>query len=233
MVRTTPLSSIVALLVLVTGCNHSSPHLKGQVFVVLQNRETLKLSLTDVFSVTNQTAVDIVKQLTGQRYRELIEVSSEAQRIDIDRNWTETALRAIGSLDADETKRAEAQIRPVCDELKRKQDDALNLAKIALSVRFTAVARATTDVDGNFSIDHPNPDGCLFAVTTRETGIKTEYFCWLIRPPKGSDHIVLTNKNMIDTTSPENFLTSNPEATPVDPELLRLPVMCKHNTPER
>ena len=199
------------LVALCASCSHNNATLDGQIFVVLENRESVKLSLTDVYSVSPETAVDIIKQITSQRNLELQKICGQEHSLGVSREWIELGFESIGLPGSDEARQARAKIERVQQEFKEKEDDALNLAKRAVSVKFTPAARTTTDVDGKFSISRPDAGGCLFAATTRQTGIKTQYFFWLTQVPRDSTHLMLTNKNMIDSSSPENFATSVPE----------------------
>ena len=183
----------------------------------------MKLSLTDVYIVSQNTAADIINQITSERNLELQKIREQEYRIGLSSEWTELGFRSIGLTGDQQADRARAEIERTQEEFKKKEDSALNLAKKAVSVKFTEIARTTADVDGKFSFARQDPTHCLFAVTARQTGNKTEYYCWLIKLQRGSAGLMLTNKNMIDSTSPENFATSLPEKISLPADMLRHP----------
>jgi hypothetical protein len=67
-----------------------------------------------------------------------------------------------------------------------------------------ALAKTTSDVDGKFTMEIPS-DAILFAYGHCDIADETEYYCWLVKEPPKTQLILLTNKNTIDTSAPENF----------------------------
>src|SRR2546430_2334246 len=187
---------IAALMMFFISCSHNNANVDGQIFVVLENRESVKLSLTEVYSVSRETAVDIVNEITSQRNLELRKIREQEHNIAVSHDWIELGFQQFGLPGDELATQAKAKIERVRNEFNKREEEALNLPKIAQSVKFRAAARATTDVDGKFSMPRVDRSACLFAATTRQTGVKTEYFCWLVRPTDLA-HVMLTNKNTI------------------------------------
>lgn len=75
------------------------------------------------------------------------------------------------------------------------------------------LAKVTSDVDGKFAIELPRSDVVLFAYTYRDVSNevfheekdKTGFYCWLVTVTPTKEIIMLTNKNTVDTSAPENF----------------------------
>ena len=87
---------IAALLTFFISCSHNNANVDGQIFVVLENRESVKLSLTEVYSMSRETAVDIVNQITSQRNLELRKIREQEHNIAVSHDWIELGFRQFG-----------------------------------------------------------------------------------------------------------------------------------------
>ena len=59
----------VAALLVSSGCNQQQRDVEGEIFIVLQNRETIRLSLTDVAVISPESGKAILSELCDRRQR--------------------------------------------------------------------------------------------------------------------------------------------------------------------
>jgi hypothetical protein len=231
---------MVTLLVL-ASCDHrssqSEPILQsaviGQIFVVLENRETVKLSLTDVHIITSETAKSILDDIRSKRQQEINPLYVQ-EMLDLDALSSSKQKHAgtkAGATEADVIKSlmllnpnmagtAEeiARLERIVVEDSGKFKKAARLAPYSDSVRFAEISKITTDADGKFSLPTSDADHVLFVATSRKLGETVERYCWMIRLNSATTNVILANNNMINTDSAENFARDVYRDMPKEPE---------------
>lgn len=102
----------------------------------------------------------------------------------------------------------EAKLKQLLSLSTNKEREAANLATYAYGLDWKNIrptSHTRTDVDGKFTIHLTKSPTILFSFCNRHLGDNFESYCWLVNPSVKDDLIMLTNKNTIDTSSPDNF----------------------------
>ena len=69
----------VAALFVSSGCNQQQRDVEGEIFIVLQNRETIRLSLTDVAVISPETGKSFF--LNSVMTREIDKTASDSRNL--------------------------------------------------------------------------------------------------------------------------------------------------------
>ena len=88
--------------------------------------------------------------------------------------------------------------------LTTQREEARHLSKYGDLQNPKALAQTASDVDGKFTIMTPN-DAVVFAFCNRKVDNRAESYCWLVNATATDQPLLLTNRNTIDTSAPENF----------------------------
>jgi hypothetical protein len=215
-------SCVLILLVFAgTACNRSAQpsagsqtgNLDGQIFIVTQGADTIKLSLTDVLifkeAEIDSTLAAYRDKAKTQRDDRLTTIQNKLHALQ---NKLETYKRDDPSETDPKTqvyvKAAQMELGALTQEYQ--QIDEPQPDQLFSNLPRTAFAKATTDADGKFSVRLPKTGRyVLAAAKSRDTGVKTEHYYWLIRVSlDGADSktLNLTNNNLIGSSSPESIL---------------------------
>jgi hypothetical protein len=170
-----------AIIGIVPACRRTPPlqqPVSGQIFVALENRETVKLSATDVNIISADTAADILKQLKSRRdqvkniafvqlaidswaLRDSLEIA-EAVR-------TNNAYRLL--LNREKHTGAPEEVARLKSVVDRDSSTFHQLADLAFwedELQFSYLSKTTTDADGRFSLPASAADKIVFVHTTRK-----------------------------------------------------------------
>jgi len=206
----------------------------GQIFVVTNSREAIRLPLVDVLAIAESTAVELVSQRLRARDSLTLVVKSSLARARSDRDastrwlvrtngltpeWE--ARHRRGEVDFDTfiagdpaVKRETANQARLALEVARLSDQLRRLSETeewAFGPLPQPLDSARTDADGKFLLTVPlRTDAVLFAKADRATLSSTEQYFWIVRVPASSDTtapVLLSNDNMTRTSSPASLLT--------------------------
>ena len=211
------------------GCDRSG-RLTGQVFIVTQSSDNIKLGLVDVLAVpADQMHAHIAQRHTHitQRNRELKERVDAATAIatatlkEAERRYQEqydklgspageadgVNPRLIAARDARDE--ARKRLETARQEATGPEEPAQTLPAILdyfLSDLPSPIARSTSDADGRFQMTVPRGESiALVAQATRQVGNSRERYFWLIWTSFGgntSSEVLMSNNNLL-TAAPE------------------------------
>jgi len=198
---------IFVALVALTGCKPKETTLSGQMFIVTQGGENIKLGDVRIILVEKSQVADflqkkapVIKSELIARKAEYDAAKEEAQKIVDDDRQTQALNSQELSATAD---REYASI----NRFKNARAKYLNfpMAEDWLTDFSPIVFRETlTDADGNFSITYPrNKNLAIFAKAERTTLTDTEKYYWVIDAPTNAPtvQIFLSNDNLASTAS--------------------------------
>ncbi|MCW1885205.1 hypothetical protein OKA04_10740 [Luteolibacter flavescens] len=209
-------TAVLAASVLLTGClkpgaeaEKKQAEVKGQVFVVQRNGQTVKLGGVDVHYISREVVEAKCRQI-GERIPRLLEVAEyqdNLKYVDVKieaayREKPSAGVRAFLSsakdLQSDAWKRFR-EPQTLADDLAllafveenrdsfedagfgRNETDRCALASLITLVKDENVITTQTDADGNYSLSVPAPaDGYVFAESSRQLGKDdTEIYYWI------------------------------------------------------
>jgi hypothetical protein len=173
--------------------------LEGQVFVVTNSHQTIKLSLVPIVAFDKD---------------EVTKIAEECQK-----NWL---LEVNAFIDTTEKPITDLSTRLVLDRKAASEavrDQAMELSKEALryvtylmsSQRLfehlpPAIAATKTDADGNFSLTVPDRSRIVIgAATSRAVFDKVETYHWLVPADEVSGKIMLSNDNLASVNKPNSI----------------------------
>lgn len=185
----------------------SNVDISGQVFVVTNGRENIKLALVEVSAIPEQLMIDYMKPIYVSDLEKYQAIQGEA-RITVGRTTQviATAKKQYRTLTQAEYKKATADQKKA-EELilagSRIEDGASYFDKLPTSI----VARKT-DADGKFSMSLPVGKYVLAASGDRLlSGTQSEHYYWLVSVDTSTSNrtILLSNDNFFKTACSDCF----------------------------
>jgi len=198
---------IFTALVALTGCKPKETTLSGQMFIVTQGGENIKLGDVKIILVEKtqvagflQMKAPVIKSELTARKEEYYAAKAEAQKIvDDDRQAQGVGYQEISAA-------AEREYASI-NRFKNARANYLNFPTAEdwlTDFSPIAIQETLTDADGNFSITYPrNKSLTIFAKAERTTQTDTEKYYWVIDAPTNSPtvQIFLSNDNLASTAS--------------------------------
>lgn len=221
--------AVLVSCVCLIACGSSKKQVSGQIFVVLENRETLKLSGTPVYVISAETANKVVNDMKARRdeavkpryLQEMLDLfavrsSKEIAEAKLSHNTLRLMMLSQAAPALKGTPEETANLERILAEDSAKLKNARLLATYSDSAHVVPIAKTVTDAEAKFSVPSSTAEQILFVATSRKLGETEEKYCWLVRVPTGGTNVFLTNNNMIDTDSSENlareaYLNAPPE----------------------
>lgn len=194
--------------------------LHGQVFIVTQGGESIKLALTEI-KLYKPSDIELAKA----EYREANDERQEAfkrreeellKRRDNFRQELD-ALKQTYAVQGEDSPELRGKIADLQIKVEGAQIDTAQLNKdkqkddsLFFQHLQNPFATATTDADGKFDISVPaNERFAIAAMNHRRVGGDTEKYFWLVwvsLDGQGSKTLMLSNRNLITGTDPDNVL---------------------------
>jgi len=226
---------ILATVTFLAGCDTNSflekiglkdKDLIGEVFVVTNSGQSIKLGLVEVVAFSEKDLTTCVNEKMSDwatKNQELFKEYTLAQEslkkqqdsLNIDRisiKWHIDAIE-MGQKDTkEEKKRFDEEIRSYSLKMveTKNEENKLNSLKkqyelfkkgsfILDCVKTNIVTKAITNADGQFSMKVPNEKIALFATTSRNIINEPEEYYWLIWIDRDVKHVMLSNNNLYET----------------------------------
>lgn len=156
--------------------------IKGEIFIVRNDGESVRLGGVEVFLVTRKT----------KEFYELMRKSSDSSiKQELEMSKLLSGFKGSARMDAERAKEASTRLQVLL--LERYQE-----AKHFENKWFVKGA-TQSDASGNFSLRiAPTEELFVFARASRAVAGKTEYFVWLVPvPASGAEKLLLSNRNAL------------------------------------
>jgi len=232
------MKKIICILTIVTflsGCDSNSflekiglkdKDLTGEVFVVTNSGQSIKLGLVEVIAFSEKDLTTCVNERMSDwttKNQDLFKEYKLAQedlkrqqdslfinRVLIEQNTY--AIELGEKYTKEEKKKLEELIRNyplIMVEFKNRENKLNSLKKqyeqfkkgffIMDCVKTNIVTKAITNADGQLSMKVPNEKIALFATSSRNIINEPEEYYWLIWVDKDIKHVMLSNNNLYET----------------------------------
>lgn len=228
---------ILVIVAFLLGCTQEK-ELTGEVFVVVNSGQSIKLGLVEVTAFNKEKLTNCVNEnkaewtTKNQKLLDEYQAAQETSKLYFDSVEGVRALIRI-SIEALEagvipTKERESESGinelikslPTKEEKSEKESNNLNIVRkeynlfqkgsfIADCVTTDIIAKATTNADGQFSMVVPNQKIALFASTSRNILGDTEDYYWFIWVNKEESHVMFSNNNTYETLCPACIVKLN------------------------
>lgn len=200
---------ILMVALFVAGCAKRERH--GQLFVVTEGRENIKMGLVEIHVVTPEQLRPIASVL-AQEFIALDRARREQQR------QTDIDSKALADFSDELKKMAPAKLTVAPLEalisnctvrigvIRRDQDAAnmkFELGRNLLSLKLFAVlpaAAVKTDADGRFTVTARDGDW-LFAGAERKIATGEEHYLWGLEVTKNSNDILISNDSLLENAA--------------------------------
>lgn len=213
---------LASVSLLLEGCDKTpaTGQLHGQVFIVTEGGESIKLALTNIMlykpsdietakaayskaDEPRQADLQKRKKDLNAEYESLMQEPNKIQQTYAGRENSLEAESAVSGL-----KLKIAAIKLETARFERdyyRRDDSLFFQQLP-----APVATATTDADGKFDLSlSKNGRFALAAMNTRSVGENTEKYFWLVwvsLEGQQSKTLMLSNRNLMEASDPDNIL---------------------------
>lgn len=192
-----------------TSTRVKSSKISGQVFVVTQGRENIKLALVEILAIPEKNIIQHLKAKQINRLEQLkilmpeleeakkiADAASEAlaqAKIDRNRLYAENFYRdasfdeknriSLARIDANANWHKQDEIANSADAVFR--DKQLKILGLDAPYRYfeglpTAVSIGKTDADGRFTLSLPHGKYAIAATSSRKVFEGSESYCWLV-----------------------------------------------------
>ncbi|MCX7112953.1 MAG: hypothetical protein NTX45_23120 [Proteobacteria bacterium] len=214
----------IALTITMTSCSSEST-LDGEVFIVTQGSQSIKLGLVEVMAIPEVDAQKFIEEKNSKAQDEYLRDSQKfikSQKEYAYRMWNE-ALEKMGYLLQGghphlQDGHPQAMTDAIADaERWRKRYEYINLAEFEwpkggfyyndLPLN-EVVEKATTNADGKFTLTLPSKGKYLLVAHSQRqiADSKEEYYwlIWVFVTSNIKDHIMLSNNNLFGTNASES-----------------------------
>ena len=208
-------------------CSCSRNHqLKGEIFIVTQAHESVKLGLVEVRAFRPSQVSPIIESERKRIDEEEITFAPIAERVDALKARAEVAKRAIDKATFHHVEQFFSRADDVlkdCTRLSRlsQRIQPKRTAHHSELVHFfealpDPIASTKTDSDGKFTITLPDSGETIICATADRNLLEsTEHYYWMIKAkPSSNTTITLSNDNLATSGSPQSLIF----ATGSDPE---------------
>jgi hypothetical protein len=210
MVKTKLFAVTMAASLFLAGCERTRP-LSGEVFIVTQGREKVKLGLVEVGIFDADKVSGSIRETKAQlapEVQKMKEVLPKLQelRSTADKQW-QTALDGNYKRgDNDRLSDLKMETAALCDEASNYaaylQSSALFFEKLP-----AALATVKTNADGKFGLTIPSRAIVVGAFASRRVPSgDTESYYWLVRVDPGTDTITLSSDNLMSSSNPHSVV---------------------------
>lgn len=188
------------------SCGSRAKTVTGQVFVTSVDGTTLRLSGTEIHAISRDTAEGLIKRMIQLRAQ--TSAREEQKLAENKRSLQGEKDKRQNPMITSHLKEAAAYFaRGATDAQTEVADYAKHLARYStpeFTGEFPTKGKTTSDADGRFSISVPDED-IIFAHAERDIGNRSRFYCWLLKVPRDSQTVMLTNTNTIERSAPDNF----------------------------
>ena len=205
---------------LLLGCSPSSKTLSGQVFVVTQGRENVKLALVEVIAISESEMAEHLKKqrVKAVEQRKLLApqlvAGEKAARASAQHFFGSESsidrIKQLGYEGPDWLSRSEhAPVNTILDfHILTRKFESLDTPAYYLSGLPPPAGVGKTDADGKFTLKVPSGRHVIVAMSSRKVLAKTENYVWAVRVDTASavQPLILSNDNQFETTCKDCLL---------------------------
>lgn len=218
------LIAAVCAIVLLAACKRPEQRpevmhtIDGQIFIRTQGAETIKLSLVDIALFDAKAVAEDVerkRKAAEPIYEGLQSLVKEAEKRvkEAEKREKERAkgLDKVSEEDREEVRIAQIAWEKALAKSGKVQPMALYLhsAPYYFNDLPKPLLMTKTDADGKFTFKIPNGSYVLAAASGRQTGIKTEFYHWMVKVNIDADKkVMLANDNLSASGSPDSMIAT-------------------------
>ena len=204
------IASLFAFLALSCKAPIKEGELKGEVFVVTQGGQNIRLALVEVSAIPE----DVISKFVAEKNSAI-----ESEKENLKRQIVDFQRRADTSRKESDSAQNETERRKKASEvlgwLLRKMYSDTKLTSFPTAEYYfeklpTGVAKAVTDSEGKFTLKLPDRKKyALAAKGERQIGDSKEEYCWLVwanLDGEASKTVMLSNHNLMTTQSSESLV---------------------------
>ncbi|MCX7085175.1 MAG: hypothetical protein NTY69_06505 [Methylococcales bacterium] len=219
--------STLLIVTLLTGCMEKE--LVGEVFIVTNSGQSVKLGLVDVIAISENNIRNCIKEkkpqwieknnvitkeyLTNKEYYENHKSLIHTLQVIIEMHME---LLAAGHIDtAEQAKNNENDVKYLHELEVQFEELSEKFNKIKMvydnyqkgdflleCITNNTLAKSTTNADGKFAIKVPNEKVAMYAFSKRKVFDETEVYYWLNWVDKDENNIIISNNNTYETSCP-------------------------------
>jgi hypothetical protein len=205
-------AAVLMLVAIALSDCHRARKIEGQVFVVTEGGQSIKLGLVEVFAYNRGEVDEALKKVDAKR-----KDSREAARV-VSQQFDDLVKRASAAKTAAEEKELGSAAAVEAgnfyfdllevQRLFQERTNYLLSSQPYFAALPTPVARAKTDADGNFAISVPPLGSFVIGATAqRVVGHEVERYVWLVTTDRaGSQKLTLSNDNLASVGGENSLL---------------------------
>jgi hypothetical protein len=216
-----------------TGCKPKTTTLTGQVFIVMQGGENIKLGDVEILLIEK---AQVAAYLARKEPVVDAEIASAQQEFDVAKENSKEAYVTHKAVPQESTEQAWFAADDQLKAVMKKLDDAQGAKEYFSDFLPDAVQKTVSDADGKFSFtylrDKPStiyamarrtvPDEFIDGIGNRHNISGIEEYYWLVDAPTNSEttQIFLSNDNLV-FVDPDGYFKVAPKQMPTDLEFGR------------
>lgn len=216
-----------------TSARVKSSNISGQVFIVTQGRENIKLALVEISAIPEKDIIQYLdaKHRNGLEQQKVLMPELESAKKEYEAAQVERKIAHEISLEATgrytnrgntyaEQKKIDAEYSKVLEESNRTNHilvekekyyrkvkiifDMFDSAEYYLEALPTPIGISKTDVDGKFTLSLPPGKYAITAKSSRKVFAGSESYCWFVWVDTSHNQsLILSNDNLLETKCKE------------------------------